>query len=590
MIIHEKERVMSKMFKYLRGYEWQSLLAPLFKLLEAFFDLLVPLFVANIINRGVADADFVYVAEQFVILLVLAAVGLSCSITAQYFAARASVGFATRLRQSLFDHIQKFSFADLDAVGTDTLITRLTSDINQIQNGLNLALRLLLRSPFIVFGAMIMAFTINVKAALIFAGVIPVLCVVVFSIMLISIPMFKKVQRRLDLVLSSTRENLTGVRVIRAFRREQDEVREFDERNRALTSLNEKVGLVSAFMNPLTYAIINIATVLLIQTGAVQVSMGNIAQGDVVALYNYMAQIVVELIKMATLIITIDKSLACAGRVNQVLEINPTMKYGSETADSQAEKAIDFSHVSFTYAGASESSVEDVSFSLPAGKTLGIIGGTGSGKSTLAGLISRSYDADKGEIRLFGKNIMNCSEAEIHRLVGIVPQRAVLFAGTVRDNMRLGNKNATDEQIWQALETAQAADVIREKKGGLDFVIEQNGRNLSGGQKQRLTIARALTADPQILLLDDSASALDFATDAALRRALSRLRKTTVIISQRVSSIRHADMILVLDDGVPAGIGTHEELMENCSVYQEICHSQFPQGMPSEMKKEVCHA
>lgn len=581
---------MKNLLQYLRGYELQSFLAPLFKLLEAFFDLLVPLFVANIINRGIAGADMAYVFRQFGILIALALTGLCCSVTAQYFAAKASVGFASRLRQALFDHIQTLSFTELDGIGTDTLITRLTSDVNQVQNGLNMALRLLLRSPFIVFGAMVMAFTINVQAALIFAGVIPVLGLVVFAIMLVSIPLFRHVQKRLDGVLSAARENLTGVRVIRAFCREEESVREFDLRNEALTSLNEKAGLLSAFMNPLTYAIINIATVLLIRCGALQVSFGAIGQGDVVALYNYMAQIVVELIKLASLIITIDKSIACAGRASRILSVSSSMAFGCETETDPSRDAITFRDVSFTYAGASEPAAEHISFTLPAGSTLGIIGGTGSGKSTIGSLIARAYDAGEGEVCLFGKPVGSYTEETLHHLIGVVPQKAVLFSGTIRENMKLGRQNATDEEIMQALRTAQAEQIVREKEGCLDFRIEQNGRNLSGGQKQRLTIARALTAAPEILLMDDSASALDFATDAALRKAVADLDLTAVIISQRTSAVRHADLILVMEDGRLAGSGTHEELMRSCRVYQEIYYSQFPQEKPEHFGPEVAHA
>lgn len=575
---------MKNLLKYMKGYEWQSILAPLFKLLEAFFDLLVPLFVANIINQGIQGQDYAYIAGQFGILLLLALIGLFCSITAQYFAARASVGFATKLRQELFDHILHLSDAQLEKVGTSTLITRITSDVNQVQNGINMALRLLLRSPFIVFGAMIMAFTIDVPSALIFSCVIPVLLVVVFFIMLMSIPMFKRVQQKLDEVLRLTRENLTGVRVIRAFCREKEAVSEFDTSNNALLKLNEKVGLLSAFMNPLTYAIINIATILLMQCGALRVSYGALGQGDVVALYNYMAQIVVELIKLASLIITIDKSLACAGRVSSILGIQEDMHYGSAEADMDADNAIVFDHVTFTYDGSSVPSLEDITFTLPKGKTLGIIGGTGSGKSTLAALMMRSYDTDSGKITLFGKEISMYSESALHQMCALVPQKAVLFHGTVRDNLCFGHADADDADLWKALDIAQAREVVEGKKGQLDFVIEQNGRNLSGGQKQRLTIARALVTNAEVVILDDSSSALDYATDAALRKALARLDTTTVIISQRASAVMHADEILVLDDGKLAGKGTHDTLLKDCAVYQEIVASQWKE------KKEVCHA
>lgn len=574
---------MKNLLQYMKGYEWQSILAPLFKLLEAFFDLLVPLFVANIINRGIAEENYGYIISQFGILLLLALVGLACSITAQFFAARASVGFATKLRQSLFDHICHLSTAQLDSVGTATLITRITSDVNQVQNGINMALRLLLRSPFIVFGAMIMAFTIDVPSAFVFAGVIPILLVVVFFIMLMSIPMFKRVQQKLDEVLRLTRENLTGVRVIRAFCREKEAVAEFDKSNDDLLKLNEKVGLLSAFMNPLTYVIINIATILLIQSGALRVQLGVLQQGDVVALYNYMAQIVVELIKLASLIITIDKSLACAGRVSAILRMQEEMHYGNTENKADEHTAIAFDHVTFTYAGGLAPSLEDISFTLGKGKTLGIIGGTGSGKSTLAALLMRYYDRDTGDIRLFGNDITTYTESSLHQMCAIVPQRAVLFHGTIRDNLRFGNEMADDAQIWKALDIAQAAEVVKGKAEQLDYVVEQNGRNLSGGQKQRLTIARALVAKSEIVILDDSSSALDFATDAALRKALRTLDATTVIISQRASAVMHADEIIVLDDGRLVGKGTHDSLLSTCEVYREIVASQFKE-------KEVCHA
>ncbi len=579
----KKGKHMKNLLKYMKGYEWQSILAPLFKLLEAFFDLLVPLFVANIINRGITEENYGYIIGQFGILILLALIGLVCSITAQYFAARASVGFSTKLRQSLFDHIQHLSSAQLEKVGTATLITRITSDVNQVQNGINMALRLLLRSPFIVFGAMIMAFTIDVPSALIFAGVIPILLVVVFFIMLMSIPMFKRVQQKLDDVLHLTRQNLTGVRVIRAFCREKEAVAEFDKDNNALLKLNEKVGLLSAFMNPLTYAIINIATILLIQNGALRVSAGALSQGDVVALYNYMAQIVVELIKLASLIITIDKSLACAGRVSAILKMEEEMHYGREENKQDETVAIAFAHVTFTYEGSSAPSLEDISFTLDKGKTLGIIGGTGSGKSTLAALIMRYYDRDTGDIQLFGRDIKDYTEPFLHKLCAIVPQHAVLFHGTIRDNLCFGNEKADDAEIYAALDIAQAREVVEGKAGKLDFVVEQNGSNLSGGQKQRLTIARALVAKSDIVILDDSSSALDFATDAALRKALRTLDSTTVIISQRASAVMHADEILVLDDGKLVGKGTHDSLLSTCEVYQEIVASQF-------REKEVCHA
>lgn len=574
---------MKNLFCFFRDYKKEGVLAPLFKLLEALFELLVPLYVAKIINNGIHNADYSYIIKQFAMLIVLASIGLTCSITAQYFSAKASVGFATKLRKALFDHIQSLSYKELDTIGTDTLITRMTSDVNQIQNGLNLLLRLLLRSPFIVFGAMIMAFTIDLKSAIIFTVTIPVLAVVVFAIMLISIPMFKKVQKALDNVLSSTRENLTGVRVIRAFRREYNEIKLFDEKNNLLTKLNEKVGRISALMNPMTYALINIATIILIYVGACEVNLGVIKQGDVVALYNYMAQIVVELIKLASLIITVDKSLACAGRVSSVLDIKPSMHYALENK-TNSDYAISFDNVCFAYAGSSEPALENISFNIKASQTLGIIGGTGSGKSTLANLIARFYDANSGNIIINGKDIKSYEKNQLTSIIGVVPQKAVLFHGSIRDNMRLGNENATDEQIFNALKIAQAENVVNDKKGKLDFIIEQNGRNLSGGQKQRLTIARAIVNNPSILIMDDSASALDFATDASLRNAVSKLDMTTVIISQRTSSIMNSDLILVLDDGKIAGQGSHQELMKNCRIYQEIYYSQFPKEKPLDFE------
>ena len=578
---------MKKLFVYLKNYKKESILAPMFKLLEAFFDLLTPILIANIINTGIKNSDSTYILQQFLLLIGLACVGMACSITAQYFAAKSAVGFTTDLRQALFDHIQSLSYSELDTIGTDTLITRLTSDCNQIQNGLNLALRLLLRSPFIVFGAMIAAFMINFKIALIFLVTIIILLIVVFSIMLISIPLFKKVQKGLDKVLSLTRENLTGVRVIRAFRKEENEVKEFDHENQVYTKTNEFVGKISALMNPLTYVIINIATIILIQQGAIQVNLGNLAQGDVVALYNYMAQIVVELIKLASLIITIDKSIACADRVQNVFEIHSSITYPTQSQTNDSDCAIQFDHVSFRYAGASENSLNDISFTLNKGQTLGIIGATGAGKSTLVNLIPRFYDASEGEVLIDGSPIQQYKKDDLFQKISIVPQKAVLFKGTIRENMKLGNENAADEEIWKALEISQAKEVVEEKEGQLDCMIEQNGRNLSGGQRQRLTIARAFVKNPEIILLDDSASALDFATDARLRTAISKTNITTVIVSQRTSSIKHADVILVLDDGNLVGKGTHEELMKDCHIYQEIYYSQFPEEKPVDFKMEV---
>ncbi len=578
---------MKKILVYLKDYKKESILAPTFKLLESFFDLLTPILIANIINNGINNHDSGYILQQFLLLIGLACVGMACSITAQYFAAKSAVGFTTNLRQALFDHIQTLSYSELDTIGTDTLITRLTSDCNQIQNGLNLALRLLLRSPFIVFGAMIAAFMINAKIAIIFLITIIILLIVVFSIMLISIPLFKKVQAGLDKVLSLTRENLTGVRVIRAFQKEEQEVKEFDEENQKYTKINEFVGKISALMNPLTYVIINIATIVLIQQGAIQVNLGNMAQGDVVALYNYMAQIVVELIKLASLIITIDKSIACAQRAQSILDIQSSITYPDQSQKYKTDASITFDHVSFCYQGASENSLNDISFSLNNGQTLGIIGATGAGKTTLVNLIARFYDCTQGTILIDGTPIKEISKDDLFQKIGVVPQKAVLFAGTIRENMKLGNEQATDEEIWKALEIAQAKEIVKNKEGQLDGFIEQNGRNLSGGQKQRLTIARAFVKNPEIILLDDSASALDFATDANLRKAISQIDITTIIVSQRTSSIRHADLILVLDDGNLVGKGTHEELMEHCHTYQEIYYSQFPEEKPADFKMEA---
>ena len=590
-----QESDLKKLFIYFEHYKKETVLAPLFKLLEACMDLIVPLIVASIINRGIAAADTGYIISRFALLILLAALGLAFSFTAQWFAARASVGVATDIRQALFDHIQTLSCRELDRIGTDTLITRMTSDINQVQNGINLALRLLLRSPFIVFGAMIMAFTIDVRCALIFACAIPLLSAVVFGIMILSIPLFRKAQALLDRLLGSARENLTGVRVIRAFCREDSAVAEFDERNEALTGMNEFVGRLSALMNPATYVIINIAAIFLIHQGAVNVNLGTLRQGDVVALYNYMAQITVELIKLASLIITINKSLACADRVQTVFGEVSSLLYGGTSSVSDLNKARDltarepavrFSDVSFSYENAGEEAIRGISFSALPGQTIGIIGGTGSGKTTLANLIPRFYDATSGTVELNGTDIREYSEDELLRMISVVPQKAILFQGSVRDNLRLGNETASDDELWNALRIAQAEDVVKEKDGQLDALIEQNGRNLSGGQRQRLTIARALVKKPEILILDDSSSALDFATDLRLRRAIHNLARsmTVFIISQRTSSIKDSDLILVLDDGALAGKGSHLQLMENCPVYQEIFYSQFPEQR-SERKK-----
>ena len=565
---------------YLKNYKKESILAPFFKFLEVVFDLIVPIIIAQIIDVGIAHHDNGYIVQRFFILILMAAFGLTCSITAQFFAAKASVGFATKLRQAVYDHVQRLSFTELDTLGTDTLITRLTDDINQVQNGLNMGLRLLLRSPFIVLGSMVMAFTIDFKCALVFAVAIPFLFLVVFVIMFLSIPLFKKVQGKLDTVTGLTRQNLTGVRVIRAFCREKEAVQEFDTRNDELTKLNLFVGRLSALLNPITYVLINIATVILIQKAGVEVNLGGMQQGQVVALYNYMAQMIVELIKLASLIITLNKSAACAGRVADILKVKSSMDYPTATASSAtSDDAVVFDDVTFEYSGAGAPSLSHISFSVKKGQTVGIIGGTGSGKTTLVNLISRFYDATKGSVLLDGQNIENYERNDLRSKIGVVPQKAALFKGSIRDNMKWGREDATDGDLWQALTTAQGKDVVEGKPGQLDFELEQNGKNLSGGQKQRLTIARALVKKPEILILDDSASALDFATDAALRKALNKLdwNVTTFLVSQRSSSIQQADLILVLDNGNLAGKGTHAELLQTCETYREIYFSQFPE-------------
>lgn len=567
---------MKKLLTYMKEYRMECILAPLFKLLEVAFDLLVPLIVARMIDEGILANDHLVVRHCFILLIILALCGLAASITAQYFAAKASIGFATNMRQALFNHIQSFSYTELDTIGSDTLITRLTDDINQVQNGTNLALRLILRSPFIVFGSMILAFKIDFNCALVFVVVIPILFAAVFAIMLISIPLFQKVQKALDKVTLLTRENLTGVRVIRAFAREEKTVEEYASSNDALTAVNKFVGRISSLLNPLTYIIINIATVYLIDVAAFEVNVGSLGQGDTVALYNYMLQIIVELIKLASLIITLNKSIACAKRVSGVLETEPSMRYGNLNKDLKNAEVIRFDDVSFTYALASAPSLEQISFSARAGETVGIIGATGCGKSTLVNLIARFYDATEGRVLLDGEPIQNYSEEMLRHKVGVVPQKAVLFKGSIKENLLWGNESASTEELWNALEIAQAKEIVEGKEEQLDFLLEQNGKNLSGGQRQRLTIARALVKKPEILILDDSASALDFATDAALRKALHSLTDTTTfIISQRISGVKNADQILVLDQGKLVGKGTHEELLKECEVYQEIYDSQF---------------
>lgn len=577
---------MKYVFSYLKDYKKESVLAPLFKLLEALFDLFVPLVVARIIDYGIKERNQAYVFQQVGLLALLALLGITASITAQWFAAKASVGLASQLRQAAFDKAEKFSFANLDQLSPSTLITRLTSDINQVQTGFNMALRLLLRSPFIVFGSMIAAFTVNVKAALIFAVVIPLLALVVFGIMLVSIPLYRKVQKRLDEITRLSNENLAGVRVIRAFRKERAAVAKFDEKVSAMTKLNEFVGRLSAAMNPVTYVMINIAAIVLIQVGAVQVNTGAMAQGQVVALYNYLAQMIVELIKLASLIITINRAWACGDRVGQVLATENDLTYpkaGPKVTNSQ----VDFKNVSFTYPAASAPAVSNLTFTIKPAATVGIIGGTGSGKSTLLKLLTRFYDCGEGEIKLGGVSIKELTQEELLDQYALVPQKAQLFAGSIRDNLLMGRLEASDEELWQALSLAQAKDVVLAKPGQLDFQLEQEGRNLSGGQKQRLTIARALVKQAPLLILDDSDSALDLATGARLRQALASLKDVTkILVSQRASSIMQADQILVLDDGKLVASGKHEELLANCQVYQEIYYSQFPKEKEAKEDKE----
>ena len=579
---------MKRLMMYLKDYKKESILAPLFKLLEAFFELMVPLVMANIIDYGISNRNMGYIGKMGLLLLLLGVVGLASSITAQFFAAKAAVGFSTKLRQALFDHIEDLSFTDIDKAGTSTMITRMTSDVNQVQSGVNMTLRLFLRSPIIVFGAMIMAFTIDVKCALIFVVAIPLLSVVVFGIILSTIPLYKKVQSKLDQVLGITRENLTGVRVIRAFHQEAKEADRFRENNEALSAMQIFVGKISACMNPVTYIIVNGAIIALIYTGAVQVNIGNLSQGEVVAIINYMNQILVELVKLANLIVTMTKALACAERVASVFEI------GADATEDEKKAALDnsiaakvdekapflnFNHVSLTYQGAGAPTLQDMNFTVNRGDTVGIIGGTGSGKTSLVNLIPGFYPATEGEILLEGRDIKTMSDEELRGRIGVVPQKAVLFKGTIRSNLQWGKPDATEEEMWKALELAQASEVVDGKPGKLDATVAQNGKNFSGGQRQRLTIARALVRNPEILILDDSASALDYATDAKLRAAIRTLedKTTTFIVSQRASTIRHADKIIVLDDGEIAGMGTHDELLKDCTVYQEIYYSQYPE-------------
>lgn len=580
---------MRSLLVHLKNYKKESVCAPLFKMLEALFELFVPLVMAAVIDVGIAQKDRPYIIKMCVVLVALGLIGLVCSITAQYFAAKAASGFGTGVRHALFEHIQKFTFSEMDAIGSSTLITRMTSDINQVQSGVNLVLRLFLRSPFIVFGAMIMAFTVDVKAALIFVVTIPVLSVIVFGIMLITMPLYKKVQADLDNVLLMTRENLTGVRVIRAFNKEKDERRRFEEGNQILTDAQKFVGRISGLMNPLTYAVVNGAIIVLIYAGAIRVNVGDLSQGEVVALLNYMSQILVELVKLANLIITVTKAIACGNRIGAVLKIRPDMESGNlKWADAEKNgkrfaPAVEFDQVCLRYQEAAADSLSGISFRAERGQTIGIIGGTGSGKSSLVNMIPRFYDAASGTVRIFGRDIRECEIEDLRAHVGMVLQKAVLFKGTIAENIRWGKEDATEEEIREALEISQAKEFVDTREGGTDFMIEQGGRNLSGGQKQRLTIARALVRKPEILILDDSASALDFATDAKLRGAIRGMKEnpTVFIVSQRTSSIQYADQIIVLDDGQMAGIGTHDELLENCPAYQEIYYSQFPKEAAS---------
>lgn len=575
----KKKDFMKKLLYFMKDYKKESVLAPLFKMLEAFFELFVPLVVASIIDDGIVPKDSEHIIRMCLLLLVLAAVGLTCSVTAQYFAAKSAVGAATGIRYELFTHIQTLGYEEMDMVGTSTLITRMTSDINQVQNGINLVLRLFLRSPFIVFGAMIMAFTIDVKAAMIFVVAIILLSIVVFGVMFITKPLYKKVQSGLDTILGTTRENLTGVRVIRAFHQEQAEYNKFLAENEELTSLQKFAGKISGLTNPLTFIIINFAILVLIHTGAVRVSLGTLSQGQVVALYNYMSQILVELIKLANLIISVTKAMACFNRIQDVFHIEPSMKEGTKTvaAAGNTTPAVEFKNVSFTYAGGGDHAVENISFKAMPGQTIGIIGGTGSGKSTLVNLIPRFYDVSEGEVDIAGKNIQDYTYGSLRNTISVVPQKAQLFAGTIRDNLTFGCPDATEEQIEEALAISQAKEFVDTKEGRLDAKIEQGGKNLSGGQRQRLTLARALVPQSDILIMDDSASALDYATDARLRKAIQDMKRkpTVFIVSQRTSSIQNADMILVLDDGKIAGQGTHEQLLKSCNIYREIYETQF---------------
>lgn len=576
---------MRKLLRYLRNYKKESIIGPLFKLLEACFELIVPLVMANIIDIGIKNQDMPYIWKMGVVLLLFGVLGLTCSLTAQYFAAKAAVGFGTELRHDLFSHIGTLSYTEIDQAGSATLVTRMTSDINQVQSGVNLVLRLFLRSPFIVVGAMVMAFTISVKVSLIFVVAVPLLALVIYGIMVVTIPLYKKVQRGLDQILLSTRENLSGIRVIRAFRTQTEEVKSFSEENNHLVNLQMLVGKISALLNPATYVIVNVATIAIVWFGGKQVYQGTLSQGEVIALVNYMSQILLALVALANLIVSFTKAIASASRINEVFDLHSSVVDGvQEQQNDGQEEAVRFEHVSMSYNG-KEEAISDISFSVKRGETIGIIGGTGSGKSTLVNLIPRFYDAARGKVFINGEDVKKHKLEALRKKIGVVPQKAVLFQGTIRDNMKIGNENATDEMICHALEIAQAMEVV-EKKGGLDGKISQNGKNLSGGQRQRLTIARAIVRDPEILILDDSASALDFATDAKLRKAIAEStdEMTVFIVSQRVSSVMQADQIIVLDDGEMAGIGTHQELLRTCNVYQEICRLQLVQ------EEVECHA
>ena len=572
---------MKKLLIYLKDYKIESVLAPLFKMLEALFELFVPIVMARVIDVGIPLGDRNYVIRMCLIMILLGLIGLIYSITAQYFSAKAACGFAAKLRHSLFEHIQSLSFTEMDTIGTSTLITRMTSDINQVQNGVNMFLRLFMRSPFIVVGAMVAAFIIDVRSAIIFAVAIPLLAVIVFIIMYVSIPLYKKVQSRLDTVLGITRENLTGVRVIRAFHKEEGEIERFEEANESLSSLQIFVGKISALMNPATYAVVNLSIVAIIWVGGIRVNTGAISQGEVVALINYMSQILVELIKLANLIVLINKAIACGNRVQSVFEISSSMSESpDQSIDTETDNAVEFKDVSLRYGSSETDSLSEITFSAKKGETIGIIGGTGSGKSSIVNMIPRFYDAFSGEVLVDGKNVKDYSIKALRGKIGVVPQKAVLFNGTIRENLLWGNENASDEDIYEALKISQAIDVVEGRRKGLDSEVAQGGKNFSGGQRQRLTIARALVRKPEILILDDSASALDFATDAALRKAIREMENspTVFIVSQRASSIQYADKIIVLDDGRIAGIGSHDSLLESCGVYQEIYYSQFPKN------------